>query len=41
LDRSSNRTMTEEGFVPSVSLRFILNGKQCNSFDVLVPELIV
>jgi hypothetical protein len=41
LDRSSRKTMTDEGFVPSVSLRFTINGKQCNSFDVLVPDLIV
>ena len=41
LERSSKKTMTEEGFVPSVSLRLTMNGKQCNSFDVLVPDLIV
>lgn len=41
LDRSSRKSMTDEGFVPSVSLRFTINGKQCNSFDVLVPDLIV
>ena len=41
LDRASTRTMVEEEFVPSVTVRMTVNGNQCNSYDVLVPDLIV
>lgn len=41
LERASKRSLLDEEFVPSVSVRMTLNGNQCNSYDVLVPDLIV
>jgi hypothetical protein len=41
LEKSSSKNMLDEDFAPSVTLRMTVNGSPCNSFDVLVPELIV
>ena len=41
LDRASKRTMVDEDFAPSVTMRITVNGNPCNSFDVLNPDLIV
>jgi hypothetical protein len=41
LDRKSLKSMVDEDFAPSVTLRMTLRGNPCNSFDVLHPDLIV
>ena len=41
LERDSRKTLAEEDFVPSVSLRMMHNSQLCNSFDVLQPEYIL
>jgi hypothetical protein len=41
LARDSKKTLIEEEFVPSVTLRIMHNSQLCNSFDVLAPEYIL
>ena len=40
LDRKSTRTMSEEDFVPSVTVRMMMNGQQCVSTQVLGTNFI-
>lgn len=41
LARDSLKTLLEEDFVPSVSLRMVLKSNLCSSFDVLAPKYIL